>query len=531
MKSYKLIALFIWCASAAPQNIKPTAAVLPEDVAVNAGIDPALVGKPIFEIIPDNASPGSQGVSKRQIPTQPSVVYRVDSMPPDAVKAQGGFPPREADLGKANFAIYGHSHNTLSGKDSPYVSTSVRPDGAEIFASPGKTSYLYEIKTTPNMIDTFSTLGGNKMTSKGEPYLLHKAEREVLALGGVKWDQVQSVTALPNGRDTNKSERKKVTNKDFNPKYNEFKAGGTQHQLAGFPPGHEAWTTSPWNQFKDADIRESGLQFADANGAAVGLTRNDPIPFDRRYTVGKSTFYTPSCKNKRGEAGACTTNGQIEDERPQKTSPGKDGDKSHSNPVPNGEKKRPLGERIPENRFLQFLADQDPAFLEPLINGIKAGDFSVEDLMLGFKRAVSVTMTKRWADFGDGDKAAESLKNIAFDVFSTFRYATPVGYWQDVIKNLPAIAKEIHEGKTPEEKLEIANRDINEVVKTWSKTPLGHVNEALMKVLSGYAPPGQTAVSTLNKFWSYTPLGWLVNQFAPIDSLIEENIQVRSDEI
>ncbi|KAK8148005.1 hypothetical protein G3M48_000564 [Beauveria asiatica] len=489
MKSYKLIALFIWRASAAPQNIKPTAAVLPEDVAVNAGIDPALVGKPIFEIIPDNASPGSQGVSKRQIPTQPSVVYRVDSMPPDAVKAQGGFPPREADLGKANFAIYGHSHNTLSGKDSPYVSTSVRPDGAEIFASPGKTSYLYEIKTTPNMIDTFSTLGGNKMTSKGEPYLLHKAEREVLALGGVKWDQVQSVTALPNGRDTNKSERKKVTNKDYNPKYNEFKAGGTQHQLAGFPPGHEAWTTSPWNQFKDADIRESGLQFADANGAA------------------------------------------IEDERPQKTSPGKDGDESHPNAVPNGEKKRPLGERIQESRFLQFLADLDPAFLEPLINGIKAGDFSVEDLQLGFKRAVSVTMTKRWADFGDGDKAAESLKNIAFDIFSTFRYATPVGYWEDVIKNLPAIAKEIHEGKTPEEKLEIANRDINDVVKTWSKTPLGLVNEALMKVLSGYAPPVQTAVSTLNKIWSYTPFGWLVNQFAPIDSLIEKNIQVRSDEI
>lgn len=82
----------------------------------------------------------------------PSVVYRVDSRKPEYIRAQGGFAPRELDLEDADFSIYSHSHgNSLNGlTKSPYVSTSIYTQGAEVFAVPGKKTYLYEIHATEN---------------------------------------------------------------------------------------------------------------------------------------------------------------------------------------------------------------------------------------------------------------------------------------------------------------------------------------------------------------------------------------------
>ncbi|KAK2606327.1 hypothetical protein QQS21_003258 [Conoideocrella luteorostrata] len=273
MKAYTLLALFASLAAAANKNRRPAT--------------------PGFAL---KSYTATASVAKRQLPTHPSVVYRVDTLPPDKVKERGGFPPRQPNLHDADFGIYAHSHNTLSGGKSPYVSTSLRPQGAEIFASPGHMAYLYEIHATPNFIDTFTTLGGNKITATGVPYLLHKSEREFLATGGIKWDQVISSTTLPNGRDTNKADRKLKLNTDYNNMYDKLKASGPQFQLAEFPAGHEARTKEPWSQYAKTDIKESGLQFVDKNGGLLGLTRDSPIVFDIKYTAGKSTFYVPSPK-------------------------------------------------------------------------------------------------------------------------------------------------------------------------------------------------------------------------------------------
>ncbi|KAK2593108.1 hypothetical protein QQS21_009198 [Conoideocrella luteorostrata] len=182
---------------------------------------------------------------------------------------------------------------------SPYVSTSLRPQGAEIFASPGHLCYLYEIHATPNFIDTFTTLGGSKTTSTGAPYLLHKAEREFLATGGIKWDQVIGYTPLPDGRDTGKKDRKQRLNQDYNKVYDKFKAGGPQYDLADFPDKHEAWANKPWSEFKGVDIKESGLKFADKSGEAVGLKRNTPILFDVKHTTSdKTSGHEPSTDEK-----------------------------------------------------------------------------------------------------------------------------------------------------------------------------------------------------------------------------------------
>ncbi|KAK9435778.1 Transcription elongation factor A [Metarhizium brunneum] len=175
---------------------------------------------------------------------------------------------------------------------------------------------------------------------------------------------------------------------------------------------------------------------------------------------------------------------------------------------------------IQGGKFLDFFSELDPEAFGPLIKAIEDGEITVADIEMALKRAISETMKQRWADFGSTEKAAETLKNIAFDIFATARYATPPGFWHDVVKNLPPIAKEIHNAKTPEEKLEIANKNINEVVTIWSYTPVGAFNENIMKEVAKGTPTTTAVAVSVNKLWSYTPLGWLINQIAPIDSWI-----------
>lgn len=60
----------------------------------------------------------------------------------------------------------------------------------------------------------------------------------------------------------------------------------------------------------------------------------------------------------------------------------------------------------------------------------------------------------------------------------------------------------------------------------WSYTPVGVLNENIMKEAANNAPPVQAIAVSLNKLWSYTPFGWLVNLIAPVDSGLRQ-INVR----
>ncbi|KAG8413384.1 hypothetical protein J3458_012953 [Metarhizium acridum] len=125
--------------------------------------------------------------------------------------------------------------------------------------------------------------------------------------------------------------------------------------------------------------------------------------------------------------------------------------------------KRPVGQKIAERKFLQFIGQLDSRSIGSLIKGLKDGEFTFADVQLAFKMALSEAMDHRWTDFENWEKAAESLKNIVDDIVSTARFKTPVGYWSNVIQRLPDTAKEISKGKTPEEKLEIANKNVTRV--------------------------------------------------------------------
>ncbi|KAG8409564.1 hypothetical protein J3459_017390 [Metarhizium acridum] len=134
-------------------------------------------------------------------------------------------------------------------------------------------------------------------------------------------------------------------------------------------------------------------------------------------------------------------------------------------PAPGGteggkDMKRFVGQKIAESKLLQFIGELDSGSISSLIKGLKDGEFTFADVQLAFKRELSEAMDHRWTDFESWEKAAESLKNIVDGIVSTARFKTPVGYWSDVIQRLPDTAKEISKGKIPEEKLEIANKNV-----------------------------------------------------------------------
>ncbi|OAQ57878.1 hypothetical protein VFPFJ_11714 [Purpureocillium lilacinum] len=189
-----------------------------------------------------------------------------------------------------------------------------------------------------------------------------------------------------------------------------------------------------------------------------------------------------------------------------------------------GDKKNSrFGTKIRENKFLRFISEASPEAFRPLADAIKGGSISVQDCELAFKRSLSKTIEKRYAEFGSFNKAADSLKNIIVDISKSARFGTPIGFWEDVIKELPAIAKEVSKGKTPTEKLEIANRDIHPVVKAWSYTPIGALNEFLMQEAANKTPIVQGTAVAINKLWSYTPFGWFINRVFPVEPLIRQS--------
>lgn len=189
-------------------------------------------------------------------------------------------------------------------------------------------------------------------------------------------------------------------------------------------------------------------------------------------------------------------------------------------------KGRPAGTPITENVFLRFLAETDVEFLRPLIDSIKSGECSAGDYHMALKRAMSETIDKRYTHFDGADETAASIAHMTLDIMSAARFGIPRGFWEDVVRNLPPIARKISKAKTTEEKLKIANTNINAVMRAWERTPVGTINEVLM----GQSPRLliTTPVKNLIQLWSYTPLGLVIGLFAPADDLLKK-LNVRDD--
>ncbi|OBR08067.1 Cholera enterotoxin subunit A2 [Colletotrichum higginsianum IMI 349063] len=132
----------------------------------------------------------------------PKFVWRGAGRAPQDVKAAGGFLPKgltavgevapEISLWKhvdvpEEFDEDGNRVGLGSTEDddgyTSFTSSFFLALGYAFYSRQQDTTWIYRVKTTPNMIDVAKTLGKHNIYSE---------EDEYAALGGVKWDQIVS---------------------------------------------------------------------------------------------------------------------------------------------------------------------------------------------------------------------------------------------------------------------------------------------------------------------------------------------------
>lgn len=176
----------------------------------------------------------------------PKVVYRAVLEAPADVKATGGFLPRGADGTRPNqpppnISLFSHTNGAATGlarHDSGYVATTVSRGVAINWVSDhlNGRGWIYHIQPTGNFIDVNGTLRN---------FSPHPFELEYASLGMIRWNQITGWQEVRYGQ-----VGEFVRNRDFNSRlYSQSHVGGIEPQLAGFPPGHEAWEIEPWRNF------------------------------------------------------------------------------------------------------------------------------------------------------------------------------------------------------------------------------------------------------------------------------------------
>lgn len=120
----------------------------------------------------------------RQAAAVHDIVFRGTEVPPETIKAQGGFVPNDRGQPQTDYT-FGLKSHAEGGNSTMYTSTTTDFKVANYFAywfsGSGPTRYIYQIKTTPNMID---------LTQSGY------SEAEYSALGGILFDQVMQWVEL-----------------------------------------------------------------------------------------------------------------------------------------------------------------------------------------------------------------------------------------------------------------------------------------------------------------------------------------------
>ena len=189
-------------------------------------------------------------------------VYRADARGFGEIQTAGGFAPKGSLPGALPFDVSLWNHvndqaNEFDKSSNGYVFTSLDRNQALNFlkTSLKGTGNIYKIAVAPNLIDVEATLGKFYTNNK----------KELAALGGIKWEQIESYTPFTNG-----IEGFQANFPGFDPsKWANKKSGGGQPQLAAFPAGHEAWGQDPWKQFATCSAKATCTPKKTALGAAL----------------------------------------------------------------------------------------------------------------------------------------------------------------------------------------------------------------------------------------------------------------------
>lgn len=232
----------------------------------------------------------------------PSTVFRGDTRTPEAIRASGGFYPRDpiVSLGRElttveierSASLYYH-HTGMTPQYTRYVSTTPEPDVAcgfarrvrPVQAGIKESGYLYRISADPKMVDVVGSLGKENMVPG------YAAAVEQAAVGGIPYEQIEGwyrvdditsnkMTALKNGERLDGDIFQ--LNEQYNPKYTHLRGSGRQYQLAGFPndkKGLQLRKTEPWKRYRTKKVNEyldefqervaTNLKGSKQNGAAV----------------------------------------------------------------------------------------------------------------------------------------------------------------------------------------------------------------------------------------------------------------------
>ncbi|GJN68764.1 hypothetical protein PLIIFM63780_001051 [Purpureocillium lilacinum] len=170
----------------------------------------------------------------------------------------------------------------------------------------------------------------------------------------------------------------------------------------------------------------------------------------------------------------------------------------------------PWYETASANALLQWATEITPKSFEPLVKDLQAGTINESDLVICFTQACSRAISRRYEAFSTPEAALESLIHLFTDAAAAARSRTvPAGFWMAVVEEMPAVARRVHAAKTPEEKMAIARRNLDPVVRVWLKTPLGAGYEALASRTARHGNPGRQLVDTFVDAWEHTPVGYV----------------------
>ncbi|USP75001.1 Heat-labile enterotoxin IIA, A chain [Curvularia clavata] len=174
-----------------------------------------------------------------------ALVYRADSRAPSTIKSAGGFLSKGTSKAGAvapDISLWNHVNGDpssgFSRENDGYVSTTTDLALATSWVTRllGGNGYVYQIQVAPNMIDCQEIL---------KQYNPFPEEKEYAALGGIPYNQIVGWSKV-----TNRKVGAVEKNKDYNKKLFKRSTHATgQYQLAAFPPGHRAWSQSPWNAY------------------------------------------------------------------------------------------------------------------------------------------------------------------------------------------------------------------------------------------------------------------------------------------
>ncbi|KAJ6446348.1 putative transcriptional regulatory protein C8D2.12c [Purpureocillium lavendulum] len=160
--------------------------------------------------------------------------------------------------------------------------------------------------------------------------------------------------------------------------------------------------------------------------------------------------------------------------------------------------------RATMGRLMQWLSDTTPSSFQPLVDDLRAEAFTSADMIMSFKRALSVTLRTRYQRFDGLAQAMETVAHTSADALAAARYRNiPPEFWMAVVEAMPAIAAAIHHAGTPAEKLRVADGgNTHAAVEAWLETPLGRAYDALVEDLAHGKSPAGAAAEAFGRVWA-----------------------------